>query len=250
MLCQGLQISRVRETAGNLQFDPTRLQAEQLLEQKLTLRRRVMLCETLVGLVSRVSRCLIKGSSSASAGSASLTRLHTDLLENNCFPSNGTPGKCSWSMFHRNVGGYNLTKTLYLFGSGRHCFLIHGVQVPDRWHQLNRVLCLLQQTVEANREREVGSAIHGEREVVWDVLHEHNAGSNTCWSKCMELPLHMWNMFCGRSEVWCKPPQVIRVRSASRVWSYKEVSLANICSPPLISAWNEWLKAILVAFCV
>lgn len=60
MRCQGLQFSRVSQTAGNLQFNPTRFQAEQSLEQKLTLKKRVMFCITVRHLNS-VSECLLKG---------------------------------------------------------------------------------------------------------------------------------------------------------------------------------------------
>lgn len=56
MGCQGLQFGRVNQTAGNLQLYPTRFQAEQSLEQQLTLRRRRgMFCITIV------EQCLEKG---------------------------------------------------------------------------------------------------------------------------------------------------------------------------------------------
>lgn len=46
VFCQGLQFSWVSQTAHNLQFNPARHQAEQPLEQQLTLMGRAMFCIT------------------------------------------------------------------------------------------------------------------------------------------------------------------------------------------------------------
>lgn len=104
--CQGLQFSRVCQTAGNLQFNPMRFQAEQSLEQKLTLRKRVMFCTTVVEHLSSVSRCLLKGQYLYLSRTNLIKRLHTDLLENNCIFSHRTPEKCSLFEYCRNVGRY------------------------------------------------------------------------------------------------------------------------------------------------
>lgn len=58
---QGLQFSRVSQTACNLKFNPMRFQAEQSLEQKLTLRKEVIFCITVVEHVNSFLRCLLKG---------------------------------------------------------------------------------------------------------------------------------------------------------------------------------------------
>lgn len=73
---QGLQFSRVSQAAGNLKFNPTRFQAQQPLEQTLTLRREAMLCINVAELVNAVLRCLLKGHELqlVSAGLTSLRR--------------------------------------------------------------------------------------------------------------------------------------------------------------------------------
>lgn len=95
------------------------------------------------------------------------------------------------ALHYRNVGGCILKPsavTLYLFGGARHGFRIPGAQVPDRRHHLDRVLRLVQQRVKANGEREVGSAIRRETEVVWNVLHEHDAERITRLRECRGSP--------------------------------------------------------------
>lgn len=104
--CQGLQFGRVSQTAGNLQFNPSRFQAEQSLEQKLTLRKRVMFCITVVEHLSSVPGCVLKGQYLHLGRTNLIKSLHTDLLQNNCISSYRTPGKCSWFTFCRNMGGF------------------------------------------------------------------------------------------------------------------------------------------------
>ena len=104
--CQGLQFSRVSQTAGNLQFNPTRFQAEQSLEQKLTLRKRVMFCITGVEHSSGVSGCLSKkGDTYIRAGPTSLKDSIQIYLKIIAFPLTEHQGNAAGSRCAGAWGG-------------------------------------------------------------------------------------------------------------------------------------------------
>lgn len=93
MCRQGLQFSRVSQTTRNLKFNPARFQAEQSLEQKLTLRKEVMF------RITGVEHMSFKRSIPTVCLSRTnlIKRLHTDLLQNNSVSSHGACGKCCLS---------------------------------------------------------------------------------------------------------------------------------------------------------
>lgn len=93
--CQGLQFGRVSQAAGNLQLHPVRFQAEQPLEQELTLRWRAMFWITASERLSSVSRCLLKkGHGDVSTGPTSLKSVHTNIpWKIIAFPLAGHTGK-------------------------------------------------------------------------------------------------------------------------------------------------------------
>ena len=68
---------------------------------------------------------------------------------------------------------------MYLFG-----FHVPIVQVPHRRDHLHRILGLVQQSVEASKERKVRPAVGGEGQLLWDSLHKlHSEKSprEICW---------------------------------------------------------------------
>lgn len=129
MCRQGLQFSRVRQTACNLKFNPMRIQAEQSLEQKLTLRKEVMFGITTVEHVNSVLRCLLKGHylQYVSAGLTSLRDYIQIYYKIIAFPLTEHLGNAVGSCSAEKLGGtFRLSATtLYLLASAW-----HGFQIP------------------------------------------------------------------------------------------------------------------------
>lgn len=90
VFCQGLHFSRVSQAAGNLQLNPSRFQAEKLLEQKPTLMKRAVFPYYCSWATSPVIQ---KGNCNTSAGQTSLKVFTWIYLKNNCMFSHTPLGK-------------------------------------------------------------------------------------------------------------------------------------------------------------